>query len=133
VLALDPARERGRPARVVGSHVVGGLAGLAAWWSIAGGATLTAATPALSPAGLRLAASATASVAATSWGMIATDAVHAPACATTLIASLGLLSAPIEVGVITASVTTLVGLHVGVVRGLERLADAAGARRSTEE
>jgi len=82
-------RARGRPP--VGSHLIGGVAGLTAWWLIAPGASLTATAPAFSPAGFRLAASATVSLVATSWAMIATDAVHAPACATTLIVSLGLL------------------------------------------
>jgi len=90
LLAFDRRSERGRAARIVGSHLIGGVAGLTAWWLIAPGASLTATAPAFSPAGFRLAASATVSLVATSWAMIATDAVHAPACATTLIVSLGL-------------------------------------------
>jgi hypothetical protein len=43
--------------------------------------------------------------------MIATDTNHAPACATTLIVSLGLLPTPTQVGIIVASVVVLVGIH----------------------
>lgn len=53
--------------------------------------------------------------------MIATDAVHAPACATTLIVSLGLLSTPTEVAIIVASVSVLVGFHAGVIRVFKRI------------
>ncbi|WP_050032177.1 HPP family protein [Halorubrum halophilum] len=115
LLAFDRRSERDRAARIVGSHLIGGVAGIAAWTVIADGAALTATPPAFSPEGFRLAASATVSLVATSWAMIATDAVHAPACATTLIVSLGLLSTPIEVAIIVASVTVLVGFHAGVI------------------
>jgi len=77
LLAFDRRSERGRAARIVGSHLIGGVAGLTAWWLIAPGASLTATAPAFSPAGFRLAASATVSLVATSWAMIATDAVRA--------------------------------------------------------
>jgi len=119
LLAFDRRSGRGRAARIVGSHLIGGVAGLAAWWLIAPGASLTATPPAFSPEGFRLAASATVSLVATSWAMIATDAVHAPACATTLIVSLGLLSTPTEVAIIVGSVTVLVGVHAGVIRVFE--------------
>jgi CBS-domain-containing membrane protein len=70
------------------------------------------ATPAaFSAGGIRLAASATASIVLTSWALIATETIHPPACATTLIVSLGLLSTPIRVGIIVASVVLLVGFH----------------------
>jgi len=61
LLAFDRRSERGRAARIVGSHLIGGVAGLTAWWLIAPGASLTATAPAFSPAGFRLAASATVS------------------------------------------------------------------------
>ena len=121
VLAFDPETDRDRAVRVVGSHLIGGVAGLAAWTVVADGAALTAMPPAFSPEGFRLTASAVASVVATSWAMIATDWVHPPACATTLIVSLGLLSTPTEVGIIVASVTVLVAVHAAVVLVFERL------------
>ena len=53
--------------------------------------------------------------------MIATDTIHPPPCATTLIVSLGLLSTPTRVGIIVASVVLLVGFHGAVLRGFDRL------------
>ena len=47
--------------------------------------------------------------------MIATDTNHAPACATTLIVSLGLLSTPLQVGIMVASVVILVAVHAAVL------------------
>ena len=119
--AFDRRSERERAVRVVGNHLIGGVTGLAAWTAIADGAALTATPPAFSPEGFRLTASAVASPVATSWAMIATDWVHPPACATTLIVSLGLLSTPPEVAIIVANVTALVAFHAAVVLLFERL------------
>jgi hypothetical protein len=52
--------------------------------------------------------------------MIVTDTNHAPACATTLIVSLGLLPTPEQVGIIVASVVVLVAVHGSVVGGFGR-------------
>ncbi|WP_396611957.1 HPP family protein [Haloferax sp. S1W] len=108
VLAFASESERPRSTRVVGGHVIGAVAGLLAYSLLGAGTTLTAAPPAFSLTGLGLVASGFLSVVATSWGMVATDTVHAPACATTLIVSLGLLSTPTEVGIIVTSVVLLV-------------------------
>ncbi|PSQ05185.1 HPP family protein [Halobacteriales archaeon QS_6_71_20] len=115
VLAFERRGERTRVYRVVGSHVIGGVAGLLAYTLLASGVTLTATYPGFSSDALRLAASGVLSLVATSWGMIATDTNHAPACATTLIVSLGLLSTPLQVGIIVASVVILVAVHRAVV------------------
>jgi hypothetical protein len=121
VLAFDRRSERERAVRVVGGHLLGGLAGLAAWTAIADGAALIATPPAFSPEGFRLTASAVASLVATSWAMIATGWIHPPACATTLIVSLGLLSTPTEVAIVVASVTVLVAFHAGIILLFKRL------------
>jgi hypothetical protein len=121
ILAFERKGERTRTYRIVGSHLIGGVAGLLAWSLLASGISLTATPPAFSPEGLRLATSATLSIVVTSWSMIATDTIHAPACATTLIVSLGLLSTPIQVGIIVASVTILVAFHAGVVFAFKRV------------
>lgn len=120
ILAFERRGERTRARRVVGSHVVGGVAGLLAYSLVATGVTLTATPPPLSVPGMRLAASGVVSVVLTSWGMTSTDTVHAPACATTLIVSLGLLSTPTEVAIIVVSVVVLVGVHEGVKAVTER-------------
>lgn len=111
LLAYAPDRTTTGPRRVIGGHLIGGLVGLVTWTVIATGISLTATPAAFSVEGLRLAASATLSIILTSWGMIVTDTVHAPACATTLIVSLGLLATPTQVAIIVVSVTLLVGVH----------------------
>lgn len=116
LLAFDRSADRDRMRRVIVSHLIGAVAGLAAWQVLAAGVAITATPPAFSAAGFRLIAAATASVVLTSWGMIATGAIHAPACATTLIVSLGVLSTPAQVGVIAVSVTLLVAVHAASVR-----------------
>ena len=103
---VDRARRR-----VVGGHAVGAVAGLLAYTVLAGDVTLTAGFASASVDGARLAASGTLSVALTAWGMLALDAVHPPACATTLIVSLGLLATPLAVAIIVASVAVLLGAH----------------------
>lgn len=113
ILAFERRGDRVQPRRVVGGHLIGGVAGLLTWMALAMGISLVATPPPLSVAGLRLAASATLSVMLTSWGMLVTDTVHAPACATTLIVSLGLLSTPTQVAIIVTSVTMLVAVHTG--------------------
>jgi hypothetical protein len=121
ILAFDRRGERTHAYRVVGSHVIGAVAGLGAYWLVAPGVTLTALPPALSADGLRLAASGVVSIVATSWAMIATDTNHAPACATTLIVSLGLLSTPLQATIIVASVVGLVTVHLSVLWLFERV------------
>jgi len=111
VLAFERRGERTRASRVVGSHLIGGIAGFLAYSAFAAGVTLTTTPPPASIDGLRLATSGVLSIVLTAWGMIATDAIHAPACATTLIVSLGLLSTPLQVGIIAVSVAVLVGFH----------------------
>ncbi|AZH27237.1 HPP family protein [Haloplanus aerogenes] len=120
LLAFERRGDRSRLFRVVASHAIGGVAGLLAYTALGAGATLTA-TPPGSAAGLHLVASGICSIVLTSWGMIATDTNHAPACATTLIVSLGLLSTPMQVATIVVSVVVLVVVHGAVVAGFERV------------
>lgn len=115
ILAFERRGARTRTYRVVGSHVIGGIAGFVAYSILAAGVTITASPSPLSLAGLGLALSGVLSIVLTSWGMILTDTVHAPACATTLIVSLGLLSTPVQVAIIVASVIILVEFHTGVL------------------
>jgi hypothetical protein len=115
VLAFERRGRRTRTYRIVGSHLVGGVAGLLAWSLLAPGGPITDTPPGFSVAGFRLAASATLSIVLTSWAMIATDTIHPPACATTLIVSLGLLSTPLQVAIIVTSVVVLVEFHAAVL------------------
>jgi hypothetical protein len=115
ILAFEGRSDRVLAYNIVVSHAIGGIAGFLAWALIEPTMSITASPPAYSVAGFRLAASATVSVVLTSWAMIATDTIHAPACATTLIVSLGLLSTPGQVGIIVASVVILVEFHAAVL------------------
>ena len=123
ILAFDRTGERTRTYRVVGSHLIGAVAGFLAYSLFASGVAITTATTAFSTDGLRLAGSGVCSIVATSWGMIATDTNHAPACATTLIVSLGLLSTPLQVLTIVVSVVVLVEVHAAVIHAFRRVAD----------
>jgi len=123
VLAFDRQYDRTRGYRIVGSHLIGGIAGLLAWVVVGSGVAITATPPPFSIEGFRLAASATLSIVLTSWAMIATEAVHPPACATTLIVSLGLLSTPLRVAIIVGSVSILVLFHGGIRLAFGRLVD----------
>lgn len=120
VLAFHTRETRAPAARIVAAHAMGALAGFLAYSLLAPGFVITGALAPFDPAGLRLAASAIASIVLTSWAMLATDAIHAPACATTLIVSLGLLSTPAEVALIVVSVVLLVAVHTATVRAAER-------------
>jgi len=111
VLAVDRRSERTRWFRVIGGHAVGAVAGWLAVVLLGPGQPITAAIDPGSIESLRLAASGVVSVVVTSWGMLATDTVHPPACATTLIVSLGLLSTLSQVGFILISVIALVVVH----------------------
>lgn len=115
ILAFERRGERTRTYRVVGSHLIGGVAGFIAYSLLGAGVALTTTPPPFSLGGLSLALSGVLSIVLTSWGMILTDTVHPPACATTLIVSLGLLSTPVQVAIIVASVVILVEFHSAVL------------------
>ena len=109
VLATRPATARD----VLGGHAWGVAAGLLAYHVLAPGLTVTGLAP-LSVDGLRLAASATAAVAATVWAMVRTQTVHGPACATTLIVALGVLPHVWQGGVILAAVALMYAGHAAL-------------------
>jgi len=123
ILAFQRDGDRTDLASVAVSHLIGGVAGLVAYTLLASGVSLVADPAAFSMAGFRLVTSATLSIVATSWGMIATDTVHAPACATTLIVSLGLLSTPLQVTTIVVGVGVLVAFHALVLSAYHQATD----------
>jgi hypothetical protein len=132
ILAFEKHGKQTRVGRIVGSHLIGGIAGLFAYSTLAVEVSLTTTLPPGSIAGLRLAASGVLSIIVTSWAMIATDTIHAPACATTLIISLGLLSTPRQVAIIVISVVVLVGFHTAVLRMVEQIAREPDLRYSVK-
>lgn len=98
---------------MVGGHLFGVAGGLVAYHLLAPGLTVVHVPPALTVDGARLAGSALLSLGLTSAAMLTTDLRHAPACATTLIVSLGLLTTLGEAGTILTAVLVLVGFdHV---------------------
>lgn len=109
-LAVSPSAATSQPQRVVGGHVFGVVAGLLAYHSFAAGLTVTKLPPAFSVPGLRLATSAIVALGLTSVAMIASDLRHAPACATTLIVALGLLTSPLEAGIVISAILVLVAV-----------------------
>jgi len=109
LLATAPQARATRPRNVLGGHAVGVVAGLLATHLVSPGLVVIEPLPPLSPGMLRLGASAIVSVALTTGGMLATGYEHAPACATTLIVALGLLSTPAEGAIVLAAVLLLLG------------------------
>lgn len=109
LLATAPDAPASRPRTVLGGHAVGVVAGLLATHLISPGLVVIDPIPAFSPEMLRLGASAVVSVILTTVGMLATGYEHAPACATTLIVALGLLSTPTEGAIVLAAVMLLLG------------------------
>lgn len=114
VLAAWPDQEESDPERVVLAHVVGVVAGLFAYHLLGHGHVVTTAVQPLSPQGFWLAASSVVAIALTVEGMAYFEVRHPPACATTLIVSLGLLSSVVEGLFVVAAVVALVAVQAVV-------------------
>ncbi len=97
--------------RVIGGHLVGVLGGLLAYHLVAHGLTIAALPSAQSVPLLRLAASGAISVVLTTAGMLAAKAEHPPACATTMIVSLGILATFRDAVSIMLAVTAMYAVH----------------------
>jgi len=110
----DESRER--LARIAGGHAVGVAAGLFAYRLLGPAVVVTADLPARSPALAALVASGVLALALTSAGMLVLDAVHPPACATTLIVALGLLPTLREGAPIVVAVCVLLAAHIATTR-----------------
>lgn len=106
------AGRRGGPAPLVvlAAHFWGVVFGMASYYLLAEGLTLGAVSgPGF--AALRLSAAGTLSVAATVAAMEWTKTSHSPACATTLIVSLGFLPTLSDAVIILLSVLSMVVVH----------------------
>ncbi|QLG63620.1 HPP family protein [Halorarum salinum] len=110
LLAADPGSTTDR--ELLGGHAVGVLAGLASYHSLAAGSGIFGGFAAGGTVAAHLIASAVASVVLTTAGMALTDTRHAPACATTLIVSLGLLPTLADALVIAVGVSGLYAASV---------------------
>ncbi len=111
VLATFPESEASDPRRVIGSHAVGVVAGLAAYHLVASGGVVTGHIAPLSLDGLRLAVSGVGAIVLTVAGMLQFGVRHPPACATTLIVALGLLPTLFEGALIVVAVAVLIAVQ----------------------
>lgn len=109
----DPSHH---PKRVIGGHLLGVIAGLVGYHLFASGLTLVAIQSDSSDAILRLVGSSIFAMGVTATGMVRADIDHAPACATTLIIALGLLSTVRDGVIILVAVGILVIIEEGVKR-----------------
>lgn len=108
LLATRPTAPESTPRRVIGGHAIGLVAGLCSYSLVAPELTLSALSTSLSVPGLRLGAAAVLAMVLTTAVMIATGLRHAPACATTLLVALGLLSTLADGVIIMLAVCLLV-------------------------
>jgi hypothetical protein len=109
-LAVSPSAATSQHERIVGGHLFGVVGGMLAYHTLAPGLSVVHVPPAMSPAGLRLVASGLVAVGLTTAAMLLTDLRHPPACATTLIVGLGLLTTPVEAGIVVLAVALLVAV-----------------------
>lgn len=116
LLATQRTRDPGVLVRIVAGHGIGVVAGFLSYHLLGSGIVVTADLAPQSPELAALVVSATVALAVTSTAMLAFDAVHPPACATTLIVSLGLLATLRESMLIVVAVVVLVAAHVVTTR-----------------
>jgi hypothetical protein len=103
---------------VVGGHAIGVTAGLLAYLAVAGLVPVPSSPLSFDPPWL--AVSGVASVALTTTGMRRTELVHPPACATTLIVSLGLLKPLQALAVVLPAVVSLLVVDRILAEALRR-------------
>lgn len=107
--ALASHSEGNTACRVIGGHFWGVVAGLVSYHLLASGLAMTSFPSPLTMEGARLMVSGGLSVALTVGAMMVSRTVHSPACATTLIVSLGLLPTITDGLIIIAAVILLFG------------------------
>jgi hypothetical protein len=130
VLAMFPESEASNPKRVVGSHVLGVVAGFLAYHLFAPGVVVTGPIPPFSHVGLRLAVSSVVAIVLTVTGMLHFGIRHPPACATTLIVALGLLPTVSDGVVIIIAVVVIVAVQLLLLRIDEFLGDVTNTSLS---
>jgi len=97
--------------RIVGGHLIGIVSGFFSYHLFAWGLAFHTFPVTWSFSDLRLAASGMVSLLLTSAGMLATRTRHSPACATTLIVSLGLMPTLSDCAIIFLGVFSLYATH----------------------
>ena len=116
VLAMFPESEASNPKRVIGSHVLGVIAGFLAYHLFAQGIVVTGQIPPFSTVSLRLAVSSVVAIVLTVVAMLYFGIRHPPACATTLIVALGLLPTLFDSIIIIGAVVIIVGVQKLLLR-----------------
>lgn len=116
VLAMFPESEASNPKRVIGSHVLGVIAGFLAYHLFAQGIVVTGQIPPFSTVSLRLAVSSVVAIVLTVVAMLYFGIRHPPACATTLIVALGLLPTLFDSIIIIGAVAIIVGVQKLLLR-----------------
>ena len=118
---LVVTRQQGhRLYHVIGGYLIGVCSGLASYWLLARHATIAASSQPFSTQGLHLMASGVLSVVLTTALMRLLRVAHPPACATTLIVSLGLLST-VQDGVLIMVAVVVMALGYRLLQRLERI------------
>lgn len=115
VLAMFPDSEASDARRVIVSHALGVAAGLLTYHLFAAGIVVTGQIAPLSVAGFRLAVSSVGAIVLTVTGMLHLGVRHPPACATTLIVSLGLLPGFFNGVLIVVAVIVLIGVQRAIL------------------
>lgn len=115
LLAMDGSGEY-TARTVIGGHACGVIGGLIGYLIFVRPTGLLMLAEPVSVMGLHLALSAVASVAITTFLMLRFRASHAPACATTLIISLGILPGWLDAGMMLAAVALLFWVYLGLQR-----------------
>ncbi|HME53591.1 MAG TPA: HPP family protein [Candidatus Lokiarchaeia archaeon] len=114
------------PRRVIGGHFMGVLGGLASHYLLSSTLTLGKFPALLSLDAFRLVMSGVMAIFITSVGMLLTKTVHPPACATTLIVALGLLSTPLNALLIMISVCLMYGTYKLLLRTMKEPGSKSG-------
>ena len=97
--------------RIIGGHTIGIAIGFLSYHLLAWGLAFSTFHVTWSAADLRLAASGIISLLLTTAVMLATHTRHSPACATTLIVSLGLMPSLADSAIMFLAVLSLYGTH----------------------
>lgn len=119
VLAFDLVPNRTHSARaVIGGHICGMLGGLASYHVLVGPRNLMSLTESFSHTGFLLTCGAVVALAITTFLMLLLNASHPPACATTLIVSLGIMPEIADGLYIVGAVAIMYGCYILIQKRL---------------
>jgi CBS-domain-containing membrane protein len=111
LLATLPDAEMNYPRRIIAGQFIGAVAGFASFHLLVGNVETITTSPAVSLVVLRQVLSSFTAAVLTTVGMYLTETQHPPAYATTLIVSLGLITAVTEIIFFLIATLVMVGMH----------------------